>query len=279
MAVYAIGDIQGCYAELQGLLELINFSSADDQLWLAGDLVNRGPQSLEVLRFVKALGKQAKVVLGNHDLHLLALANGLSPKSSSTDLHPILIAKDRDELLDWLIRQPLLQHSKKLGYTMVHAGLSPAWDLATAKACAREVEGILQSPDRYPLLAEMYADTPRRWKNKYTGIKRWRYIINCFTRMRYCDAEGRLNLSCKGKPKAESNKKLPWFRVPNRANAGERIIFGHWSTLGYLHENNVWSLDTGCVWGGALTAMRLDHARDAQPEIVSLPCKAQKSPG
>lgn len=279
MAVYAIGDVQGCYDELQALLQLIKFDPVNDQLWFAGDLVNRGPQSLEVLRFVKSLGKRAKVVLGNHDLHLLAFAHGLSPSKSAPDLHAILVAEDREELLDWLLHLPLLHHSKKLNYVMVHAGLSPAWDLATAKACAREVEAILQSPQRYALFAQMYDDTPRKWKAKRQGIKHWRYIINCFTRMRYCDLQGRLNLSLKGKPRKVDTQHEPWFRVPNRINHKERIIFGHWSTLGLLHENNVWSLDTGCVWGGSLTAIQLDHSNDASPRIFSLPCRAKKQPG
>lgn len=287
MAIYAIGDVQGCFAELQQLLSQISFDPKHDKLWFAGDLVNRGPQSLEVLRFVKNLGSCAKVVLGNHDLHLLALAHGLAPHKKNRDLLPILTAPDRVELLNWLASQPLLQHSKKLQVTMIHAGLPPQWDLPTAQACAKQVETILSSDQCYALLAEMYADKPRRWKPKRKGIPQWRYIINCFTRLRYCDTQGRLALDYKGHPDSCSEGFTPWFAAENRLTAQDRIVFGHWSTLGLLVNNQAWSIDTGCVWGGSLTALRLDTlpapasepATLADADIFSLNCSAKQIPG
>lgn len=284
MATYAIGDVQGCFAELQELLQQIAFDPTQDTLWFVGDLVNRGSQSLETLRFVKQLGKSAKTVLGNHDLHLLALAHGLAPGKASPELAPILVAPDREELLSWLLHRPLLHHSKKLNYTMIHAGFPPQWDLATAKACAKEVQAVLQSEQRFKLFASMYEDGPKKWKPKRSGIKRWRFIINCLTRLRYCDAAGQVNLSLKGKPGNKSSEHMPWYKVPGRLTENDRIIFGHWSTLGLVHEDNIWAIDTGCVWGGALTAIRLDDDNTSEdtsstPKIVSLPCRMQKKPG
>ncbi|HEX5056992.1 MAG TPA: symmetrical bis(5'-nucleosyl)-tetraphosphatase [Gammaproteobacteria bacterium] len=270
MAVYAIGDVQGCYTELRRLLDSLHFDPARDQLWFVGDLVNRGPQSLECLRFVKDLGDGAVVTLGNHDLSLLLVIAGVKPLTARNTTGDILRAPDRDELFNWLRHRPLLHHDPKLDYVMIHAGLPPQWDLATAKGCARELESLLRSENYLEYFQGMYGDMPDIWSENLQGVERWRFITNCFTRMRYCTAEGRLDLDTKGKPSKQDNKNLyPWFRVPGRRNAGMRILFGHWSALGLVRENGVTSLDTGCVWGGALTAMRLDTP---DPRFLSVAC-------
>jgi len=270
MATYAIGDIQGCFQEFELLLERLRFDRSQDRLWLVGDLVNRGPQSLEVLRKVRALGNAAVTVLGNHDLHLLALALTSAERVKSKDtLDGILAAPDRPELIDWLRRQPLLYHDASLGYTMIHAGLPPQWDLATAQGCAQEVESALRDVERGPaLLAAMYGDQPDRWCGDLRGMERLRFITNCLTRLRYCRADGRLELKFKGTPQNAPVKVLPWFRVAGRRSKDMRIVCGHWSTLGYHQEDGVLSIDTGCVWGQRLCAVRLD--RPAAPVFV--PC-------
>jgi len=267
MAVYAIGDLQGCLSSLQKLLDRLAFDTAADRLWLVGDLVNPGPQSLETLRFVRDLGDAVTTVLGNHDLHLLAIAQGLRPHTDKDNITDILAAPDRDELFDWLRRQPLLHHDPGLGFTMVHAGLAPDWDLVTAQRCAREVETVLASDDYRGFIAEMYGDEPDYWQADVKGVERWRYIVNCFTRLRFCDSSGRLALKAKGAPEQHAGL-VPWFRVPGRRHAGLRIVFGHWSTLGAHHEDDVYCLDSGCVWGRSMTALRLDGA----PEWFSVPC-------
>jgi bis(5'-nucleosyl)-tetraphosphatase (symmetrical) len=272
MAVYAVGDIQGCFDELQGLLAEIRFDPACDRLWLTGDLVNRGPDSLAVLRFVRGLGAAAVTVLGNHDLHLLALAEGLGKLKSSDTLQAILEAPDRDELLAWLRSRPLLHH--ELGYTLVHAGLAPQWDLATARACAAELETVLQGPDYPAFFRHMYGDQPARWDPGLTGWERLRFSVNCFTRLRYCTADGRLEMGFKGEPGSQPPEYLPWFEVPSRHNRDLKIIFGHWSTLGLRREDGVLALDTGCLWGGLLTAVRLDAAT----EVFSFDCAGRRRP-
>ncbi|MDE2088418.1 MAG: symmetrical bis(5'-nucleosyl)-tetraphosphatase [Gammaproteobacteria bacterium] len=274
MAVYAIGDIQGCFDELQALLARIEFDPGRDRLWLVGDLVNRGPHSLRVLRFVKDLGERAVTVLGNHDLHLLATAYGCRPRRPKDTFNDVLEANDREELLDWLRRRPLLHHDAESGYTLIHAGLPPQWDLAQAQACAREVESSLRGPDCRALLENMYGDGPERWSDALTGWERLRFSINCFARLRYCDNQGRLNLEETGPPGSQPAPYRPWFAVPGRASADLNIVFGHWATLGPRVEKGVFPLDTGCVWGGALTALRLDDRR-----WFSLPCKGFAQPG
>jgi bis(5'-nucleosyl)-tetraphosphatase (symmetrical) len=270
MAVYAIGDLQGCYTELRQLLDSLHFDPAQDKLWFVGDLVNRGPQSLECLRFVKDLGDNAVVTLGNHDLSLLLVMAGVKPLTARNTAGDILRAPDRDEFFDWLRRRPLLHHDPKLDYVMIHAGLPPQWDLATAKSCAGELENLLRSEHYLEYFQGMYGDMPDIWSEKLRGVERWRFITNCFTRMRYCSAEGHLDLDAKGKPDKQNDKTLyPWFRVPGRRSAGTRILFGHWSALGLVRENNITSLDTGCVWGGSLTAMRLDTP---DPRFISVAC-------
>jgi bis(5'-nucleosyl)-tetraphosphatase (symmetrical) len=258
MAVYAIGDIQGCYDPLRRLLDKLKFKSDRDKLWFTGDLVNRGPKSLKVLRFVRSLDNNAITVLGNHDLHLLAVSEFPERRRRKDTLNNILDAPDRDELLYWLRHRPLLHHDKKLDFTLVHAGLAPKWDLNSARAAATELESVLQG-DRYQdFLRQMYGDAPDDWSKNMKKIDRLRYITNCLTRMRFCDRKGRLELSFKGRPRGKNWKYVPWFRVPGRANRKLRIVFGHWSTLGPVTEKRIFPLDSGCVWGGCLTALRLD---------------------
>jgi bis(5'-nucleosyl)-tetraphosphatase (symmetrical) len=265
MAVYAIGDIQGCGDEFERLLECIQFNPTQDTLWLTGDLVNRGPRSLDVLRLVKSLGNAAITVLGNHDLHLLALALDPQAKRKSKDtLDAILDAPDREELLHWLRHQPLLHHDAQLDRTLIHAGLPPQWDLVLAQSCARELETVLRDTHgARELFQHMYGDEPTQWRDELQGMARLRFITNCLTRLRICTADGQLRLKEKT-PLAELKPGLlPWFRVPNRRSRNDRIVCGHWSALGFHNDDNVLALDTGCVWGGTLCAMRLDQA--AQP--------------
>jgi bis(5'-nucleosyl)-tetraphosphatase (symmetrical) len=261
MPTYAIGDIQGCCDEFERLLEKIEFDPERDRVWLVGDLVNRGPRSLDVLRLVRKLGAAAKVVLGNHDLHLLATAftPHRRPKPQDT-LDDILTAPDRDQLLAWLRRQPILHHDQALGYTMIHAGLPPQWDFQQARQCAAELETALRDDDAMQeLFANMYGDQPDRWSDSLTGVARLRFITNCFTRLRFVHADGRLALKHKGTIAAAPPGLIPWFRAPNRRSRDMRIICGHWSALGYYEGDGILSIDTGCVWGAALTAVRLDQ--------------------
>lgn len=259
MATYAIGDLQGCLDPLQRLLERVKFDPARDQLWFAGDLVNRGPQSAATLRFVRGLGSLASVVLGNHDLHLLAVAQGRR-KGKRDTLDELLAAPDCEEMLDWLRRQALLVEDAEHGVAMLHAGLPPQWSLAQARACAREAETALRSIDYPELLRQMYGDEPSMWDEALEGMPRLRFIINCYTRLRYCYPDGRIALEPKGAPDKQPPGLVPWFAAPRRRSVDFTLIFGHWSTLGKVAwpEHRVYGLDTGCVWGGSLTALRLD---------------------
>ena len=259
MAVYAIGDLQGCYDEFCQLLDKLHFDPSQDTLWLLGDLVNRGSKSLETLRYVKSLGDNVITVLGNHDLHLLACAEGVK-KTQDASMQDILKAKDRDDLLDWLRQQPLLHHDTKLGYTMVHAGLPPQWDLATAQACAEELQTVLRSDNYRQFLHHMYGDQPALWSDELKDWERLRFISNAFTRLRYCDNHGGMDMNEKGIPGKQANHLLPWFDVPTRQSRSLKILFGHWSTLALteINSENIFPLDTGCVWGLRLTAMQLD---------------------
>jgi bis(5'-nucleosyl)-tetraphosphatase (symmetrical) len=276
MALYAIGDIQGCDTELAALLQALNFSAERDRLWFVGDLVNRGPESLQVLRRIRAFGDAATVTLGNHDLHLLAVAFGMTRQRSDDTLAEILAAPDRDELLDWLLHRPLLHEDGALNLCMVHAGLPPQWDLPTARDCAREFERALRGDPRR-VFDQMYGDQPDCWDAALSGADRLRFIVNCFTRLRYVDAAGRLMLRVKGSPKkAQAKALLPWFEAANVRWQGARIVFGHWSTLGFFRNRDVIGLDSGCVWGGSLTALRLDDA-DAAP--VQVGCRTSREPG
>jgi bis(5'-nucleosyl)-tetraphosphatase (symmetrical) len=275
MAVYALGDIQGCHDELQALLALLHFDPARDRLWFVGDLVNRGPKSLETLRFVKGLGDAAVTVLGNHDLHLLALAAGNDKHRDEASLDPVLDAPDRDELLHWLRHRPLLHHDPALGFSMIHAGLPPEWDLQMAQSCARELESALQGDDHLAYFLDMYGNKPKRWDPALARQQRLRFITNSLTRLRYLGMDGSLALKEKGPPGSQQQGHLPWFEHPERRSRGERILFGHWSTLGYLAQDNVWALDTGCLWGGALTALRIDLP---EPKPIHMPCRGQQDP-
>jgi bis(5'-nucleosyl)-tetraphosphatase (symmetrical) len=271
MATYAVGDVQGCYESLRRLLDQIGFDPGTDRLWFVGDLVNRGPDSLAVLRFVKSLGDRALVVLGNHDLHLLARAAGRPGNAKKDNLDDILEAPDRNDLLAWLRHRPLVHHDANKGFTMVHAGFPPQWDLGLALDCARELESALRGSGYRDFLQAMYGDEPAIWSADLTGMERLRFITNCLTRMRYCDPLGRLDLTAKGHPGTQPVGTMPWFRVPWRATRGERIVFGHWSTLKWLAENNVWCLDTGCLWGGHLTAIRMRKRKPNERFEVDCP--------
>ena len=275
MARYAVGDVQGCCDELKALLARSRFSADRDELWFVGDLVNRGPASLETLRFVRALGANATVVLGNHDLHLLALAFGSKRKSKDGDtLDDILEAPDRDQLLEWLLGRPIAVYDEPRGDLLVHAGLAPDWTARQAAKLAREVEAVLRDDPR-TLFDGMYGNKPDRWNDNLRGMDRLRFIINVFTRMRFCEADGTLDLKAKGKPGEQAARLLPWFDVPGRKSANVRIVCGHWSTLGLVRRRDLLALDTGCVWGGALTAVDLD----TEAEAVRLPCRSHQLPG
>jgi len=258
MSTNAIGDIQGCFAELQELLRLIKFDHKKDQLWFVGDLVNRGPKSLEVLRFVKSLPNPI-VVLGNHDLHLLTIFNKIDPLQINHTYHEILRAPDCQELIDWLRSRPFLHHDENLGYVMVHAGIYPNWTLEQAKSYAKEAEQILQSDNYAEFLEHMYGNEPNIWHEDLTGIARFRFIISCFTRMRFSDEQGKLDLQETKGLDATPVGFMPWFKVPKRKTKDYKIIFGHWAALqGKADTENIYALDTGCVWGGKLTALRLE---------------------
>ncbi|MEM7250549.1 MAG: symmetrical bis(5'-nucleosyl)-tetraphosphatase [Pseudomonadota bacterium] len=261
MTTYAIGDVQGCFEELGELLERVNFDATTDRLWFAGDLVNRGPNSLAVLRFVKDLGERASVVLGNHDLHLLGAARGLRKLRPDDTLQPILNAPDCGELLDWLRHQPVLHFDPVFDAAMVHAGIPPQWTIEEALARAREVEVRLGQGAPGEMLDGMYGNKPTRWHDELEGWSRLRYIINAFTRMRFCTADGKLNLKFAGTPEDAPDDLHPWFALPQRASAGTPIVFGHWATLELApHEaanRNAYHIDNGCVWGNALTAVEV----------------------
>jgi bis(5'-nucleosyl)-tetraphosphatase (symmetrical) len=275
MARYAIGDIQGCCDELKALLALCRYSSDRDELWFVGDLVNRGPRSLDTLRFVRALGANATVVLGNHDLHLLAVAYGSRRKSRDGDtLAEILDAPDRDQLLEWLTRRPLAVYDEPRGQFLVHAGLVPDWTPRAAAQLAREVEAVLRDDPR-SLFDSMYGNQPDRWSDSLRGMDRLRFVINAFTRLRYCRADGSIDLASKNAPGAQPGNLIPWFDMPGRRSAGVRVVCGHWSTLGLKRRPDLLALDTGCVWGGALTAVDLD--REDPP--VQLSCPSHQEPG
>lgn len=259
MPTYVIGDVQGCFVELQALLNKIEFNENKDTLWFAGDLVNRGPQSLEVLRFVKGLGDKQVSVLGNHDLTLLAIAYGARETHAGNTLDDVLSAPDRDELIDWLRHLPLIHHDSSLNYTMSHAGIAPAWTLEQALSLSKEVELALQHSDPYLFLSRMYGNEPEQWEESLLGMPRLRCIVNYFTRMRFCYADGRLDLNYKGQIEGKPAELVPWFDVADRKNKDLKIIFGHWAALnGQADVPNVFPMDTGCIWGNCLTAMRLE---------------------
>ena len=266
MSTYVIGDIQGCYRELVDLLDAINFDATNDQLCFIGDLINRGPESLEVLRFVKHLNEKTVVTLGNHDLHLIAVAKNPEKKKPKDTLDEILAAPDLEELMNWLRRQSLIYTDQDKAFTMVHAGLVPPWDLQQTMEVAREAEAILKSDTFYDFLDVMYGNQPDQWSDDLGGHDRIRFIINCLTRLRYCSKSGKIDFEFKGPPGSEPKGIHPWFCIKNRNTKKEKILFGHWSTVSLgniddFRKYNVYPLDTGCVWGGTLTALRLDDER------------------
>ena len=260
MATWAIGDLQGCYDELARLLDRLKYDPAADCLWFCGDLVNRGGQSLQVLRLLRTLGAQTVVTLGNHDLSLLAIAERTPAEQEKVnpELRSVLFAPDRDELLGWLRGQKLLHHDPALNFLMVHAGLAPRWTLAQAQRAAREVEQQLHGGDYRRLLRGMFGNKPELWSGRLRGLERQRASINVLTRMRYCDVRGRIAFAEKGKPGTQKPGQYPWFEVPGMTRREVRVVCGHWSTLGRFCGLGVYAIDTGCVWGGALTALRLD---------------------
>ena len=274
MATYAIGDLQGCYDSLLRLLDKLNFNESKDTLWFAGDLVNRGPDSLSTLRFVKSLSDNAITVLGNHDLHLLAIA-AKHKKTKDSGLKEILNADDADDLLNWLRKQPLLHHDPQLNFTMVHAGIYPDWDLQDAQKYANELEAVLRSDDYLDFIFNMYGNLPDKWDDELKGWERLRIICNIFTRMRYCENDGTLNFKSHGAPGTHPENTVSWFEVPNRKVMENTILFGHWSTLGIINKKNIYALDTGCVWGGKLTALRIDTEK---PEYISVDCPGDANP-
>lgn len=257
MATYIVGDLHGCFNEFQLLLKQANFDPVEDEIWLTGDLVARGEGSLECLRFVKSLGERATMVLGNHDLHLLSILLGIKRRKPNDKVDAIFEAEDREDLQNWLRKQPLLAQHPQHSFLLVHAGISPEWDLPTAIACAREVEAALQSPDYGDYLAQMYDNQPDRWEPALTGIARWRYSVNVLTRMRFCYPDKRLDFDCKLPVEEAPDGLVPWFELDNPLYQQIPILFGHWASLmGKSTKPNIYALDTGCAWGNHLTMLR-----------------------
>ena len=270
MAIYAIGDVQGCFEELEALIGSLPYSAARDRFWFVGDLVNRGPQSLEVLRLVRALGDKAVVVLGNHDLHLVARGLGSVRARKDDTLDEVLGAPDTQSLIDWLRTLPLLHVDGSA--VMVHAGLLPQWSVAQAASLAREVQAALSGPEHREFVARLYGSRPDRWSDTLEGADRLRVIVNAMTRMRFCTDDGVMDFHAKGETSAAPPGYGPWFDVPGRASAGAAIICGHWSALGLKLRPDLVAIDTGCVWGGSLTAVRLDDRK-----VFQVPCRIEKA--
>ncbi|TSE35392.1 symmetrical bis(5'-nucleosyl)-tetraphosphatase [Tepidimonas charontis] len=280
MALYLIGDVQGCDGALQHLLDEIGFSPSRDRLVLLGDLVNRGPASLAVLRRLRALEGAAEALLGNHDLHLLAVAAGVRQPHRNDTLHDILNAPDRATLLDWLRQRPLALTAE--GWLLVHAGVLPVWTPTEVLRLAEEVQARLRAPDHADWLRQMYGNEPARWDETLQGSARWRVIVNALTRLRFCRPDGEMEFATKDSAAAAPPGFVPWFDVPGRRSAGTPIAFGHWSTLGPLQRPDLLALDSGCVWGGQLSAACLPHAPVAdarQVEIIRIPCPQAQAPG
>ncbi|MBU6459621.1 MAG: symmetrical bis(5'-nucleosyl)-tetraphosphatase [Proteobacteria bacterium] len=267
MATYAIGDIQGCYAQFMALLDLLKFNPPEDTLWLTGDLVNRGPQSLETVRAIRQLGSSARTVLGNHDLHLLGVAYGLRQLHASDTMQDILSAPDCADILYWFRQQALMIHEGP--FIMVHAGLLPQWTLEQASSYAREFESALQGDQYRVLMTRMFGSEPHEWTEDLKGYDRLRVIVNVFTRLRFCTPSGQMEFAHKGTPSEAPQGYLPWFDIPNKNWTQYTVIFGHWSTLGLIVRPNLYALDTGCLWGQSLTAVRLDDR-----QVFSIPCSA-----
>ena len=270
---YLIGDLQGCCDPLEQLLSTIDFSPSRDRIHLLGDLVNRGPQSLPVLKRLVALGDSAQCLLGNHDLHLLAVAHGVRKASKGDTLDPVLADPQRDALLDWLRHRHMA--AEACGWLLVHAGVLPQWSATDTLAHAREIESLLRSADLFEFLPTMYSNEPRRWDASLQGPDRWRVIVNVLTRMRLCSADGELELKKDGPGEAPAGM-LPWFDHPNRLTRDTPIAFGHWSQLGLVDSPTLLCIDTGCIWGGKLTAVRVDGGRR---EIFQVECPQARKPG
>ncbi len=276
MALYLIGDVQGCDTALGCLLDAVAFSPSRDRLVLLGDLVNRGPESLAVLRRAMALGDAAACLLGNHDLHLLAVSQGVRKPHRSDTVGDILAAPDRGALLDWLRHRPLALHER--GTLMVHAGVLPQWSAAQAVRLAGEVETVLRGADWHVFMHQMYGNQPDQWHDGLQGAARLRVIVNALTRLRFCTAEGRMEFESKDSGASAPPGFMPWFDVPGRRTAGDVVAFGHWSMLGWVDRPDVISLDTGCVWGGALSAVRLGADARAR-ELIQVRCPQAQKPG
>ncbi|MDD2924859.1 symmetrical bis(5'-nucleosyl)-tetraphosphatase [Rhodoferax sp.] len=282
MALYLIGDIQGCNTALQKLLDLISFSPSRDTLIFLGDLVNRGPDSAGVLRRLMGYGAAVQCVLGNHDLHLLAAAHGARRPSRKDTMDGILTAPDRHAMLEWLRHQrmALLQQHHGHTYLMVHAGVLPAWSASKTMELAAEVETVLRSADLSDFLHQMYGNTPNQWNDHLAGVDRLRVIVNALTRLRFCTPAGEMEFSVTDAPGAAPSGYLPWFEVPGRQSADVRVAFGHWSTLGWLNRPDLLALDTGCVWGGCLSALRLTTNMPGQAgELIQVRCEQAQKPG
>ncbi|PCH84355.1 MAG: diadenosine tetraphosphatase [Piscirickettsiaceae bacterium] len=274
MTTYAIGDVQGCFDPLRRLLDKIKFDPSCDQLWFTGDLINRGPKSLETLRFIISLGDSARSVLGNHECHFLAIAFGHKAPYPADTFNHILKATDAEELFQWVRSLPFFYEDNDAGYSMLHAGLPPQWSIDDTRQHANELANHLQSEHLHDFLASMYGDQPDVWDANLTGNDRLRFIINCFTRLRFCDNSGRLNLLEKGAIGTQRDGLIPWFEAPNRKTSQHKIVFGHWSTLGFHQKNNTTCLDTGCLWGDSLSAMKLDGSE----QVISIPCERSLKP-
>lgn len=281
MALYLIGDVQGCDEALQRLLDTLDFSPSRDTLYLLGDLVNRGPDSLGVLRRLMRYGSAAQCLLGNHDLNLLAVAHGVRNLHPKDTLDAILSAPDAAAVLHWLRHQHLaLALERDNGpVLMVHAGVLPQWTVAQTLALAGEVQAVLQSDQAGELLRHMYGNTPAAWDDALTGLDRWRVIVNALTRLRFCSAQGVMEFATKEGAAAAPAGYMPWFDVPGRKTADATVAFGHWSTLGWLGRSDVWSLDTGCVWGGCLSALPLALRGPQSLQPVQVGCAAAQQPG
>lgn len=272
--IHLIGDVQGCVQALRRLLADIGFSPSRDRLVLLGDLVNRGPDSLAVLKLAAGYGDAVTCLLGNHDMHLLAVAHGVRPPHASDSLQDVLSAPDRDAWLDWLRHQRLAH--LEAGWLCVHAGVVPQWDTAQTLALADEVQTLLRGPDLGAFLRVMYGNEPAQWRNDLDGADRARMIVNTLTRIRFCTPQGRLEFKTKEGTSGAPAGHLPWFEVPARRTIGQPVAFGHWSTLGLIDRPDLLAIDTGCVWGGALTAVRVDGGRR---ELAQVRCAQQQRPG
>jgi bis(5'-nucleosyl)-tetraphosphatase (symmetrical) len=272
--IHLVGDLQGCCGAFERLLAEIGFSPSRDRLVVLGDLVNRGPESLAVLRRLRGFGDAATCLLGNHDLHLLAVAHGVRPPHRSDTLDQILQAADREQWLDWLRRRRMA--CVESGWLCVHAGVVPQWDAARTLELAGEVEALLAGPALADFLPQMYGNEPRRWSEALQGAPRWRFVVNTLTRIRFCSADGTLEFATKDGADAAPPGFVPWYDVAGRATLGQPVAFGHWSTLGLINRADLLAIDTGCVWGGALTAVRVDGGRR---EVVQVRCDQAQPPG